>query len=62
MNRDRSASTLHISLPYLIFIGDVDSLYAKTWLGIVQWYPELVVGQLRFMGNTLDFGVPELTV
>jgi len=55
--------SLQLKPPYLIFIGDVDTqLYAKTGLGIVQWCPELVAGQLRFAGNTLDLGVPELTV
>ena len=56
-------SSLQLKAPYLIFIGDVETqLYAKTGLGIVQWCPELVAGQLRFAGNTLDLGVPELSV
>ena len=49
--------------PYLIFIGDIDSsIYAKTGLGVVQWRKGLVAGQLRFPGNTLDLGVPDLSI
>ena len=55
--------SLQLRSPYLIFMGDVDiNPYAKTGLGIVKWCPELVAGQLRFAGNTLDLGVPELTI
>lgn len=53
----------YLQAPYLIFIGDVDSkIYAKTGLGIVQWRSGLVAGQLRFEGNRLDLGVPDMTV
>ena len=63
INNSLSVSSRQLSAPYLVFIGDVDTqLYAKTGLGIVQWCPELVAGQLRFADNTLDLGVPELTV
>ena len=56
-------TNIHLTVPYLVFIGDVDSTtYAKTGLGLVQWRRELVVGQLRFPGNTLDLGVPDLTI
>lgn len=49
--------------PYLILIGEEDdATYAKTGLGIVQWRPELVAGQLRFPGCTVDLGVPDMTV
>ena len=49
--------------PYLIFIGDVDSTtYAKTGLGLVQWCREQIAGQLRFTGNELDLGVPDMSV
>ena len=52
-----------LKAPYLIFIGDIDSpTYAKTGLGFVQWRRELVAGQLRFPGNSLDLGVPDLGV
>ncbi len=49
--------------PYLILIGaESDSTYAKTGLGIVQWRPQLVAGQLRFPGCGVDLGVPDMTV
>lgn len=52
-----------LNAPYLIFIGDTcDAAYAKTGIGIVQWCPTLVAGQLRFAGNPLDLGVPDLTL
>jgi len=54
---------IKLKAPYVIFIGEVDNAsYAKTGLGIIQWRPELVAGQLRFEGNTLDLGVPDMTV
>lgn len=28
----------------------------------MQWCPELVAGQLRFMGNSLDLGIPDMTL
>ena len=55
--------SLQLNAPYLIFIGDIATTqYAKTGLGIVQWCPERVAGQLRFAGNPLDLGVPELSL
>ena len=54
---------VNLKAPYLIFIGDVDNpTYAKTGLGIVQWRRELVAGQLRFEGNSLDLSVPDLSI
>jgi len=54
---------VQLSAPYLILIGDVnDPTYAKTGFGIVQWRPELVAGQLRFAGSTIDMGVPDMSV
>jgi uncharacterized NAD-dependent epimerase/dehydratase family protein len=52
-----------LNTPYLILIGDdPDPTYAKTGLGIAQWQPEHVVGQLRFPGCGADLGVPDTTV
>lgn len=54
---------IQLRSPYLIMIGDVgDSTYAKTGLGIAQWRPDLVAGQLRFGGCRVDLGVPDMTV
>ncbi|OJJ18732.1 EBNA-1 nuclear protein [marine bacterium AO1-C] len=58
-----SLTTIQLKAPYLIFIGDVENpTFAKTGAGIVQWRPELVAGQLRFAGNSLTLGVPDMTV
>ena len=49
--------------PYLVLIGaEDDPTYAKTGLGIAQWRPELVAGQMRFPGCSVDLGVPDLTI
>jgi uncharacterized NAD-dependent epimerase/dehydratase family protein len=54
---------VQLSPPYLILIGNVtDPTYAKTGFGIVHWRPDLVAGQLRFAGSTVDMGVPDMTV
>jgi uncharacterized NAD-dependent epimerase/dehydratase family protein len=54
---------VQLTAPYLILIGQQDDpTYAKTGLGIVQWRRELVDGQLRFPGCTVDLGVPDLTL
>jgi uncharacterized NAD-dependent epimerase/dehydratase family protein len=54
---------VQLNAPYLILIGaDPDPTYAKTGIGIAQWRPDLVAGQLRFEGCNVDLGVPDLTV
>lgn len=54
---------VQLAAPYLILIGQQDDpTYAKTGLGIVQWRPELVAGQLRFADCEVDLGVPDMTV
>jgi len=56
-------TTVQLKAPYLILIGDLeDPTYAKTGLGIVDWRPDLVAGQLRFGDCDLDMGVPDMTV
>ena len=56
-------TTVRLNAPYLILIGDMgDATYAKTGLGIVQWRPDLVAGQLRFPGCEVDMGVPDMSV
>lgn len=53
----------NIASPYLVMIGDVSRQdFAKTALGIVKWCPERVAGQLRFEGNPLDLGVPDMSL
>ncbi len=49
--------------PYLLLLGaETDNTYAKTALGLVQWSPEKVLGQLRFEGCQVDLGVPDLSL
>lgn len=56
-------SRVQLKTPYLILIGEEDdATYAKTGLGIVQWCPERVAGQIRFPGCSVDLGVPDLSV
>jgi len=51
-----------IRSPYLVMLGDTsDPTYAKTGLGIRQWQPERVIGQLRFNSCKVDLGVADLT-
>jgi hypothetical protein len=48
--------------PYLLFLGDVTELAAaKTAAGILQWRPELCLGQIRVPGGTIDLGLPDMT-
>jgi uncharacterized NAD-dependent epimerase/dehydratase family protein len=56
-------TTVQLRAPYLIMIGDQDDrVNAKTGLGIVDWRPELVAGQLRFPGCEVDLGVADMNV
>ena len=56
-------TTVQLSAPYLILIGDItDATYAKTGFGLVHWRPDLVAGQLRFPGCEADLGVPDLSI
>jgi uncharacterized NAD-dependent epimerase/dehydratase family protein len=51
-----------ISTPYLIFLGAVEnSRDAKTGQGLVDWRPELCIGQLRYSGCRADLGLPDMT-
>jgi uncharacterized NAD-dependent epimerase/dehydratase family protein len=46
-----------------MFLGDVpDQLAAKTAHGIVDWRPELCLGQMRLPGCGADLGIPDLTI
>lgn len=47
---------------YLLFLGDAtDRLTAKTAGGILQWRPELCVGQLRLNADTVDLGLADMS-
>lgn len=48
--------------PYLLLIGDMDNrINAKTALGLKEWVPEACLGQLRFTGQAVDLGLPDLS-
>lgn len=50
-----------IPAKYLLFLGDVsERLDVKTAAGILQWRPELCVGQLRLTPDAFDLGLPDL--
>lgn len=52
---------IELRSPYLVFIADVDDeTRCKSAAGICDWQPEKVAGQLRFGGNKMDLGVPDL--
>jgi uncharacterized NAD-dependent epimerase/dehydratase family protein len=54
---------MQVDGPYLMFLGDVpDQLAAKTAHGIVDWRPEMCLGQLRLPGCGADLGIPDLTI
>lgn len=56
-------TTVQLKPPYLILLGEEDdATYAKTGIGIAQWRPDLVAGQMRFAGCGVDLGVPDMTV
>ncbi len=58
-----SLTTVEIQMPYLVFIGDTsEKASAKTGLGLVEWRRDCVAGQLRFEGNCLSLGVPDMSL
>ena len=55
-------TTIDIHPPYLIFVGDTeDELFAKTGFGVVQWRPELCMGQYRSTRTAVDLGLRDVT-
>jgi len=54
---------MHLSQPYLLFLGDApDALAAKTARGVLQWRPEACVGQLSLPGCKTSLGLRDMTV
>ncbi|QOC21747.1 DUF1611 domain-containing protein [Wenzhouxiangella sp. AB-CW3] len=54
---------IRLNAPYLLLIGtESRPTFAKTAMGLVQWCPDKVIGQLRFEGCELDLGVPDVSV
>lgn len=57
-----SPAAVHITPPYLLFLGDVTVLAAaKTAAGLHEWRRQLCVGQLRLSGCEINLGLPDLT-
>lgn len=54
---------IKLKTPYLILLGaEKNPTYAKTGIGLVQWRPKLVAGQLRFPDCKVGLGVPDMSV
>jgi uncharacterized NAD-dependent epimerase/dehydratase family protein len=51
----------NIPKPYLLLIGDtIEPLQAKTAFGLRDWARADCIGQLRFTGEAVDVGLPDL--
>jgi uncharacterized NAD-dependent epimerase/dehydratase family protein len=51
---------VNLPTPYLVFLGDAeDYKQAKVACGLVEWRPELCVGQMRMPDCKVDLGLPE---
>ena len=62
LRRQMRMGPVMISRPYLIFLGDADSVpLAKTAFGVRDWLPDQTVGQWRLPGCGVDLDLPELT-
>jgi len=49
--------------PYLMFLGDApDQLAAKTAQGVVDWRPDICIGQLKLDGCNADLGLPDMSL
>ena len=54
---------MQIVPPYLMFLGDaVDQLAAKTAQGIVDWCPDICIGQIRMPDCNADLGLTDMTL
>ncbi|MBD59672.1 MAG: EBNA-1 nuclear protein [Citromicrobium sp.] len=48
--------------PYLLFLGDItEKGYAKTAFGLVDWAPDLCIGELAVEGATVTAGLERMT-
>jgi uncharacterized NAD-dependent epimerase/dehydratase family protein len=55
-------SVRDIATPYLVFLGAVENPRdAKTGQGLVDWRPQLCLGQLRYPGCGADLRLPDMT-
>jgi len=54
---------MELRTPYLMFLGDAaDQLAAKTAQGVVDWRPDICLGQLRLQGCNADLGLPDMSL
>ncbi len=54
---------VQVSPPYLLFLGDTQQrLIAKTGAGVADWAPDRCAGQLRLTRETVDLGLPDMTI
>jgi uncharacterized NAD-dependent epimerase/dehydratase family protein len=54
---------LDIAKPSVLLMGnETDPIYAKTGLGIAHWDATNCVGQIRFTPETVDVGLPDVTL
>jgi len=54
---------IELRKPYFLLLGDAEKeIDAKTAAGIAYWRPEDSLAQLRLVENTVDLGLPDMTV
>lgn len=54
---------MNIKTPYILFLGDAaDYKQAKVACGVSEWRPELCISQLQLSADTIDLGLPNLTI
>ena len=58
----KAGAGLELSLPYLLFLGDVtEPAYAKTAFGLHDWARDKCVGECVIAGGSVTTGMPRLT-
>jgi len=49
--------------PYVIFVGDESrTAYAKTGIGLMEWRPELCIGQIGLTEDAADLGLEPMSI
>ncbi len=58
----RKASATVLPTPYLLFLGDItEKGFAKTAFGLVDWAPDLCVGEMGIDGTGVSVGLEQMT-
>lgn len=58
----RKASATVLLTPYLLFLGDItEKGFAKTAFGLVDWAPDLCVGEMGIDGTGVSVGLEQMT-